>query len=188
MHTLNALLMETAQNNSTAFKQLYTETSPKLFSLCLRLVNYDNETAEDVLQEAYIKIWNKAEKFNAEKGNALSWMGRVVRNQAFDRLRSYKSRPELVEEADFETIEYSSKDEQPEQCYSHFEQVSLFKEMLESLPEKQRECITQSIVYGRSHAEIAVMMQVPLGTVKAWIRRNMRVLQETMLDNAAYDI
>ena len=188
MNTQNELLLQAAQNNQAAFQQLYKETSPKLFSLSLRLVNYDNETAEDILQEAFIKIWNKADKFNAEKGSAMSWMSTVVRNQAFDRLRSYKSRPQLVEELDFETAEYTSQQLQPEQQYSHSEQIAVFKEILENLPENQRECVTHSVVYGRSHSEIAGLMQIPLGTVKAWLRRNMSIIQDTMSDRTAYGV
>jgi len=188
MNSLNTLLLQAAQNNQAAFQQLYKETSPKLFSLSLRLVNYDNETAEDILQEAFIKIWNKADKFNAEKGSAMSWMSTVVRNQAFDRLRSYKSRPQLVEEFDFETVEYTSKQLQPEQQHSHSEQIAVFKELLENLPENQRECVTHSIVYGRSHSEIAEIMNKPLGTVKAWLRRNMGLIQDTLSDHTVYGL
>ena len=188
MNTLNTLLLQTAKNNQSAFQQLYQETSPKLFSLSLRLVNYDNETAEEVLQEAFIKIWNKAEKFNVNTGSAISWMSTIVRNQAFDRLRSYKSRPQLVEELEFETVEYTSLQLQPEQQHSHNQQIAVFKEMLENLPENQRECVTHSIVYGRSHSEISKIMDIPLGTVKAWLRRNMTLIQETLSDKSAFGL
>ena len=186
MNPINTLLVKTANNDQVAFEQLYKEASPKLFSLCLRLVNYDNETAEEILQEAFIKIWNKAANYDAEKGSAMAWMGTVVRNQAFDRLRSYKSRPELVQEADYESLEYAAKELQPEQQNLYAQQIEVFKQMLENLPENQRECITHSVVYGRSHAEIAETMQVPLGTVKAWLRRNMSVIQEAMSDTTSY--
>lgn len=188
MNPLNTLLKKTASNDQAAFQQLYKETSPKLFSLCLRLVNFDNETAEEILQEAFIKIWEKAEKFDAEKGSALAWMGTIVRNQTFDRLRSYKSRPELVEEGDYETIEYTAKDLQPELQHSHSEQIAAFKAMLEELPENQRECVTHSVVYGRSHSEISELMRVPLGTVKAWLRRNMAMIKEAMSDENDWGI
>jgi len=187
MDLLSALLGKASKNDQVAFQQLYKKASPKLFSLCLRLVNYDKEAAEDILQEAFIKIWNKADKFDATKGSAMAWMGTVVRNQAFDRLRSYKSRPYLVEEADYESIEYTAKDLQPEQLCTHAEQIAIFKEMLDNLPENKRECVTHSVVYGRSHSEIAELMQVPLGTVKAWLRRNMTTIQDAMSDRTSYD-
>lgn len=186
MNTLNILLAKAAKNDQVAFQQLYKEASPKLFALSLRLMNQDHGAAEEVLQEAFIKIWNKADKYEADKGQAMTWMSRVVRNQAFDRLRSYKSRPVLVEELDHDIIENTSKDAEPEQQNSHAEQLLVFKEILESLPKKQRECVTHSLVYGRSHSEIAEEMQIPLGTVKAWLRRNIKIIQETMSDTTAY--
>ena len=186
MNPLNTLLIKAAKQDQAAFQKLYTEVSPKLFSLCLRLVNYDNETAEEILQEAFIKIWNKADKFDAEKGNAMAWMGTIVRNQTFDRLRSYKSRHELVEEAEYETIEYAANELQPEQKLLYRQQISTFKYLLDDLPANQRECITHSLVYGRSHSQIAEEMDVPLGTVKAWLRRNIRVIQDVMSDTNAY--
>ncbi|MEB8434209.1 sigma-70 family RNA polymerase sigma factor [Cocleimonas sp. KMM 6892] len=188
MNPLNTLLQKAATQNQAAFQQLYTEVSPKLFALCLRLVNYDNEAAEEILQEAFIKIWNKADKFDVEKGNAMAWMSTIVRNQTFDRLRSYKSRPELVEETEYETIEYTANDLQPEQKLLYRQQIAKFKDMLDELPANQRECITHSIVYGRSHSQIADEMNVPLGTVKAWLRRNIKVIQDVMSDTDAYGL
>lgn len=188
MNPINTLLLKAAKQDQAAFQKLYTEVSPKLFALCLRLVNYDNEAAEEILQEAFIKIWNKADKFDAEKGNAMAWMGTIVRNQTFDRLRSYKSRPELVEETEYETIEYTANELQPEQKLMYRQQIAKFKQTLDILPENQRECITHSLVYGRSHSQIAEEMNVPLGTVKAWLRRNIKVIQDVMSDTNAYGL
>lgn len=188
MHSLNELLIKAANQDQVAFQKLYAEASPKLFALCLRLVNYDNETAEEILQEAFIKVWNKADKFNAERGNAMAWMGTIVRNQTFDRLRSYKSRPELVEEADYEGIEYTSQDLQPEQKLLYKQQIAKFKQILDDLPANQSECITHSLIYGHSHTQIAQKMNLPLGTVKAWLRRNNKLIQGIMSDTEAYGL
>lgn len=182
MNTLNQLLIKTAQHDHAAFQELYKEVSPKLFQVSLRFVNYDKETAEDVLQEAFIKIWNKADKFNAEKGSAMAWMSRVVRNQAFDKLRSYQSRPALDEYGDFETAEYASKDLLPEQQSTQTQQLGLFKNILDGLPEMQRRCLSLSLIYGHTHIEISEKMEIPLGTIKSWIRRNVDQIRDTMED------
>ena len=184
--TLNKLLVETSNNDNSAFQKLYKKASPKLFSLSLRLMAYDNEAAEEVLQEAFIKIWNKADKYSPDQGLAIAWMGRIVRNQAFDRLRSYKSRPELIQEADYVTIEYMTKDLEPELQNSYTQQISIFKQLLEKLPKKQQECITNSVVYGLSHSEIAKKMKIPLGTVKSCINRNMKDIKDAMSDPRAF--
>ncbi len=186
MNNLNKLLAEAAQKNQAAFQELYQEASPKLLALSLRLMNYDKEAAEEVLQEAFIKIWNKADKFDIEKGSALAWMGTIVRNQSFDRLRSYKSRPELVEEGDYETIEYTANEHQPEQQNFYKQQLAVFKEMLDQLPTQQKEVVTQSLVHGYSHSEIAENMHLPLGTVKSWLRRNLTEIQKVMADKESF--
>ena len=186
MNNLNALLAKAAKNDDAAFQALYKEASPKLLSLSLRLMNYDKEAAEEVVQEAFIKIWNKAEKFDAEKGAAMSWMGTIVRNQSFDRLRSYKSRPELVEEGDFETIEYAANGLQPEQQNFYKEQLTVFKKMLDKLPSEQQAVVSQSLIEGYSHSEIAESLQLPLGTVKSWLRRNLNDFQKVMADKDAF--
>ncbi|MGK0271115.1 MAG: RNA polymerase sigma-70 factor (ECF subfamily) [Cocleimonas sp.] len=186
MNNLNTLLAKAAKKDQSAFQALYKDASPKLFALSLRLVNYDKETAEEILQEAFIKIWNKADKFDTDKGSAMSWMSTVVRNQAFDRLRSYKSRPQLVEESDYETLDYTANELQPEQQSFQRQQLAVFKEMLDKLPPKQQECVTQSLVQGYSHSEISERMELPLGTVKAWLRRNLKEFQEGMADRNSF--
>ena len=186
MNHLNALLAKAAKKDQTAFEALYQEASPKLFSLSLRLMNYDNEAAEEVLQEAFIKIWNKADKFNTDKGAAMTWMGTIVRNQSFDRLRSYKSRPELVEEGDYETIHYASSQLQPEQKNFEREQLAVFKKMLDSLPAKQQKCVTLSLIEGYSHSQIAEKLQLPIGTIKSWLRRNLNEFKERMADKESF--
>ena len=83
------LLQRCSRQDQQAFKQLYQEASPKLYSLALRLMQKP-ELAEDVLQEAFIKIWQKADTYNVQKGKALTWMATVTRNKALDKLRSLK--------------------------------------------------------------------------------------------------
>jgi len=182
MNNLDTLLIQAAKKDQQAFQKLYQATSSKLFSLCLRLMKYDNEAAEEVLQEAFIKIWNKADKYNPNSGAAMTWMGTIVRNQSFDRLRSYKSRPVLVEEAEFEGVEYTTKDLQPEQQNSQREQLVVFKQILEKFPQQQQEVITQSLVKGYSHSEIAENTQLPLGTIKSWLRRSLKEIKGAMID------
>ena len=180
MTELKSLFADVANKNPQAFETLYNNTSPKLYALCLHILNYDKETAEDVLQEAYIKIWNKADKYNNKKGSPMSWMSTVARNQAFDRLRSYKHRPQLTQELAYESSEYASSELGYVEKKTHTEQISFFKEQLEKLPEIQQQAITQSIVYGYTHTEISNDLKVPLGTVKSWMRRSLPMIKVEM--------
>lgn len=180
MNTLNELLVKTAQKDQYAFQELYNEVSPRLLNLSVRYSNYDRGAAEDVLQEAFIKIWNKADKFDAEKGTAMTWLSRIVRNQALDKLRSFKSRPVLVEHSEYEGEEYISKDLTPEKESIQIENLSVLKKMIDALPEKQQRCLSLSMIYGYTHEEVAEETQIPLGTVKSHIRRTLNKFRESM--------
>lgn len=173
MNTLNELLLKTAKRDQKAFRELYQQVSPRLFQLSLRYSNYDQAAAEDVLQEAFVKIWNKADTFNADKAAATTWMSHIVRNQALDKLRSYKSRPVLVEHDEYEGVEYASHDLTPDQQGAQTQRLDCLKKMIDALPQKQRQCLTLSMIHGFTHEEIADETQIPLGTVKSHIRRTL---------------
>ncbi|MEB4592023.1 sigma-70 family RNA polymerase sigma factor [Candidatus Thiothrix sp. Deng01] len=176
MHTLNQLLAASAQGDAQAFQHLYQQASPRLFALCLKMLYNDHATAEDVLQEAFVKIWHNAASFDAEKASAMTWMGSILRNQVLDQLRYASKRP-VTEELDFETMDYADTGMQPEALHALGEQTDMLAAALTKLPENHRECILQSCYYGYSHSEIAERQSVPLGTVKAWVRRGIERLQ-----------
>ena len=181
MNTLSELLIKIANNkDQQAFELLYKETSPRLMKLSLRFVNYDQEAAEEVLQEAFIKIWTKADQYKIGQAKAITWMGTIVRNQAFDRLRSHKSRPLLEQPEEFESLEYTAENESQEQTQSHSEKIALFKNILKDLPEIQQKVVEQSVVHGYTNQEISECLRLPLGTVKTWLRRNMAIIKEHM--------
>ena len=166
MTGLQEIFADIANKDHQAFETLYKNTSPKLYALCLHILNYDKETAEEVLQETYIKIWNKVDKYNYKKGSPLAWMSQVARNQAFDRLRSYKSRPHLTQELDYESIEYASSDLDHLEKKNQTDQIDLFKQKLRNLSKTKQQVITRSVIYGYSHDEIANDLEIPLGSVK----------------------
>lgn len=176
MHTLNQLLAASAQGDAQAFQHLYEQASPRLFALCLKMLYNDHATAEDVLQEVFVKIWNNAASFDAEKASAMTWMSTILRNQVLDQLRYTSKRP-ITEEFDFETMDYADTGMQPEALHSLGEQTDTLLAALKKLPKNYRECILQSFYYGYSHSEIAERQSVPLGTVKAWVRRGIERLQ-----------
>ncbi|MGK0273175.1 MAG: RNA polymerase sigma-70 factor (ECF subfamily) [Cocleimonas sp.] len=188
MKHLNQLLKQVSDKDHKAFEQLYRESSPKLLALTMRLVNQNQAMAEDILQDAFIKIWNKAEQYNESKGSAMSWMSILVRNQTYDNFRSIKYRPAYVEEAEYEGIEYTAQDSAPDALLSKSEQYAIFQGLLDNLPTAQKNTVTQSLVYGYSHSEIAERLGVPLGTVKARLRRNMALFQEHLSKQSCLDI
>jgi RNA polymerase sigma-70 factor (ECF subfamily) len=169
------LLRQCAIKDQIAFKQLYEETSPKLLSLCLRLLQ-DKQLAEDVLQEGFIKIWDKAETYAPGKGKAMTWMATVVRNKALDKLRSLKTKAAETE-IQYEGLEFASTDLQPDSLENLSQDIQGLMECLKRLKPAQRECILLSYYYGHTHQELSDQLKKPLGTVKAWIRRGLEDLR-----------
>ena len=170
------LLQRCATNrDQLAFKQLYEEASPKLLSLCLRLLQ-DRELAEDTLQEGFIKIWDKAESYAPSKGKAMTWMATVVRNKALDKLRSLKTKPSETE-IQYEGLEFASADLEPDSFENLSQDMQGLMECLKTLKPAQRECILLSYYYGHTHQELSDKLGKPLGTVKAWIRRGLEDLR-----------
>src|SRR5512138_1612692 len=76
-----------ASGERAALRQLYDATSAKLFAVCLRILS-DREEAEDVLQEVYVTIWRRADRFDAGRASVMTWVSTIARNRAIDRLRA----------------------------------------------------------------------------------------------------
>src|ERR1700761_7062121 len=76
-----------AQGERAALRQLYDATSAKLFAVCLRILS-DREESEDVLQEVYVTVWRRADRFDAARASVMTWVSTIARNRAIDRLRA----------------------------------------------------------------------------------------------------
>ena len=88
---LSRAIARVANRDSDALKYVYRHTSAKLFGVCLRILN-DREEAEDVLQDVYLTVWNKADRFDAEKASPITWLVSLARNRSIDRLRARGAR------------------------------------------------------------------------------------------------
>jgi len=169
------LLQKTAMGDQLAFKKLYEQTSPKLMSVCMRLMKTE-ALAEDVLQEGFIKIWDKADTYTPGKGKAITWMSTVVRNKCLDKLRSLKTKPAETD-FEYEGLEFASADLEPDDLENMSQDMQGLMVCLNRLKPDQRECILLSYYYGHTHQELAHKLNKPLGTIKAWIRRGLEDLR-----------
>jgi RNA polymerase sigma-70 factor (ECF subfamily) len=169
------LLQKTAAGDQLAFKELYEQCSPKLMSLCLRLLRTES-LAEDVLQEGFIKIWDKAGTYTPSKGKAMTWMATVIRNKGLDKLRSLKTAPSETD-IEYEGIEFASTDMAPDTLENMSQDLQGLMACLDRLKPDQKECILLSYYYGHSHQELSDKLGKPLGTIKAWIRRGLEDLR-----------
>lgn len=171
---LAPLVYRTALGDQRAFEQLYQQTSSKLFGVALALLRR-RDLAEEVLQEAYVKVWHAAGSYQPDRGTVSTWLGTIVRRSAIDRLRRGRHDGVTLAEPDWELLE----DDAPgplERMLEDDDSRRLAK-CLDHLDERQRETVRLAFFHGLTHSELAERMATPLGTVKAWIRRGLEKLK-----------
>lgn len=171
---LATLIYQTALGNQRAFDQLYRQTSPQLFGVAIALLRR-KDIAEDVLQEAYVKIWHSAGGFQPERGSANTWLGTIVRRCAIDRLRRRRMEGESLPDEDWNAIEDDGPG--PLQHLMADSDARRLGNCLEHLEERQRQSVSLAFFHGLTHSELAEHLALPLGTVKAWIRRGLDKLR-----------
>jgi len=171
---LVALLAACAHGNRAAFEQLYRQTSAKLFGVALRIVRQEG-LAEDVLQDCYIRIWNRAGDYREGLAAPMTWMASIVRNRSLDWLR--RSNPEVID-VDGEIIERAPSDDAgPLATLEQSRDGAALARCLRALEPKQRQAILLAFHGGLSHSELADQLRQPLGTVKTWVRRGLARLK-----------
>lgn len=172
------LLERCARGDEGALAQLYKLASPRLYGLCLRLLRQE-ALAEEVLQECFVKIWTHSARFSRQKGSGLTWMMSIVRNRALDIHRSLKTEPDFVD-VEYEGLDFASDTPGPDDLAQHSEEARAIVRCLQELREDQRRCILLAFYQGHTHDELAAMLDTPLGTVKAWIRRGLERLRQCL--------
>lgn len=170
------LLHRVALRDQNAFAMLYDRYATVLYSLCLAIVKRQDD-AEDVLQECFLQIWEKAYAFDGLKGSVYTWLVTMTRNRAIDRLRSkqFQVSKQRQPDFDFETI---AADEiySPLENASLAERAHLVRQAFATLPVEQREVLQMAYFQGYSQSEISQQLCVPLGTVKTRTRQAMKKL------------
>lgn len=165
---LEPWLSQTAAGDRRAFRRLYDATSPKLFAQALHIMRR-RDAAEDVLQEAYVRIWTRARDFDPRRGRAWPWIGRILRNAAIDRLR--RDRP-LSQTQDI--------DDEAHQIAGPSDPIDTRIDLvrgLEQLSTEQRDAIVTVVVQGWTHDEAAQRDGTPTPTNKARVARGLRRLK-----------
>lgn len=187
MSTLNpdtelmALLDRVAARDDSALKALYEQTSSRLFGLALRVVRR-RDMAEDVLQEAFLTIWRVAGDYRASLSPPMAWMCLIVRSRALDALRRRTTeRADLTDEWDDDAMESLEGDAaNPMDLTLASEQAFALQQCLQRLEGKQREVISLAYLRDLSHSDLSSQLQLPLGTVKTWIRRGLEQLRSCL--------
>jgi RNA polymerase sigma-70 factor (ECF subfamily) len=174
------LLRRVAKGDRSAFEELYDRFSGVLFSTAYRVLN-NQEATEDVIQDVFIQIWEKAPLYNPALGKPMTWAITLTRNKAIDRLRSTQRRGRLQDEMQREAETFEQFDERSSfDAASGVETGKLVRDAVQKLSKDQREAIELAFFSSLTQTEIAERLNEPLGTVKARIRRGMLRLKEIL--------
>ena len=177
-----ALLQRVGQGDSGSFEQLYERFSGVLFSTAYRVLN-NQQAAEDVLQDVFIQIWEKAPLYDPLRGKPMTWAVTLTRNKAIDRLRSTQRRSRLQDDVQKESQTFEQFDDKSSfDAVASVETGKLVREAIQKLSKSQREAIELAFFSSLTQTEIAERLGEPLGTVKARIRRGMMRLRELVGD------
>lgn len=173
---LQAALLRVAQQDREALRTVYAMTSAKLHGVCLRIC-IDRGAAEDVLQNVYLKVWQRAGSFDPAKASAIAWLCAIARNAAIDWRRSQRYEDPLP--ADLaETL--VDDDADPSAALSQDSERAQIFRCLGELEPARASAIRAGFYQGLSYPEIAEAMDKPVGTVKSWIRRGLMQLKECL--------
>jgi len=164
-----ALLARVASGDERALGALYDRMASAAYGLALRITG-DAEGAEDAVQEAFLRVWRRADRFEASRGGARPWLLRLVRNVAIDHLRSRGARARAEFRGGAQPHDELTGPRRPEEALLDKEGRQRLRAALESLPPEQRRMIEIAYFEGLTHAEIAERENTPLGTVKTRIR------------------
>ncbi len=179
---LHLCLVATAKHDAKAFKELYESSAPKLFSFILRILQ-NRELAEEVLQESFVNIWNNAASYQSSLASPMTWMTTIVRNRAFDLLRKLNNGQHLNVSYDTDQFEaevwqaMESTDPTPAQALELSQDAASLARCMTKLEGLHRQAMSLAYFHDLSHSEVAEQMQLPMGTVKTWIRRGLEKLR-----------
>jgi RNA polymerase sigma factor (sigma-70 family) len=170
---LNRILQRAGAGDREAFAELYRLTSSRLFGVCVRMLS-DRREAEEVLQEAFVSIWQRAANFDPARGSAMTWLTALVRNKSIDRLRQHQS---MHVDHDFAIDAVTDNDPTPAMQAENEQEYRRLDECLKELEAQQRRSIREAFFSGNTYMELAERAKVPLGTMKSWIRRGLLQLR-----------
>lgn len=179
-----ALLRLIVQKRPEAISTLYDRYSRLVFSLALHVVG-DRETAEEITQDVFYRVWENAESYRSEQAKVTTWMTSITRYRSIDILRKRRIRPESdsLEWAETSAVAVSSgTPDGPEEMTDLALQQERIRLAISSLPPEQQSVLALAFFRGLTHSEIASSLNQPLGTVKTRIRLGMQKLREMLAD------
>ncbi|AQG78402.1 RNA polymerase sigma factor [Spirosoma montaniterrae] len=170
----SVLIEKLNRRDQQAFQWLYDQYSPALYGVVLRIVR-DEDQAQDLLQDIFVKIWKNLDSYDAAKGRLFTWMLNVARNTAIDSLRARKSQPFGAIRTDEENVHIVDRQHNTEQ--PNPEHIGI-QEIVSQLRPERKQLIDLVYFAGYTHEEAAEELNLPLGTVKTRIRAALQELKQ----------
>lgn len=172
---ISKLIVRTSMKDRAAFDLLYKQTSAKLFGVCLRVLK-DRGDAEEALQEVFVKIWTKADRFAISDLSPISWLVAVARNHAIDRIRARRSPSASIDVA----LDVADPTPGPEAMAVAGGETERIYRCLDELEKDRAAAVRGAYLSGESYAELAERFKVPLNTMRTWLRRSLLKLRECL--------
>jgi RNA polymerase sigma-70 factor (ECF subfamily) len=169
------LIARCALRDRAAFRTLYERTSAKLFGVVLRILK-DRSEAEEAIQEVYIKIWQRADRYVAGGYSPISWLVAVARNHALDILRARRPVSADIDAA----LEVPDSGPSPERAAEDSDERGRIEHCLGTLDPDRADAVRGAYLDGYSYDELAAKYDVPLNTMRTWLRRSLLRLRECL--------
>lgn len=164
--------------DQSAFAYLYDNYSGALNGIIYKMLE-DNELAEDVLQEAFVKIWNNISSYDSAKGRLFTWMLNITRNVTIDTIRSksYKKQSKILNREN--SVDHIKADNTSTNPAASFDALGIRKQ-LNLLKDDQKQIIDLAYFEGFTQDEISKKLIIPLGTVKTRMRTAIMELRKIL--------
>ena len=174
------LLARVAKRERAAFEQLYDRYSNILYATAMKFLKEDAD-AQDVVQDVFIQIWDKAKLYDPAKGKPLTWALTLTRNRSIDRIRAIQRRTRLRDDFEKETVaDESAGVREALSGVDASEKSQILRDAVGRLSPEQRKVIELAFFGGLTQSEVADRLGEPLGTVKARARRGLMKLKEIL--------
>jgi RNA polymerase sigma-70 factor (ECF subfamily) len=170
------LLRRVAARDRTAFATLYRQTNAKLHGVVARILSRGDLSGE-VLQEVYVRIWEKASDFDLARGSPIAWMATIARNRALDEVRRVK--PMSLEDMP-EGFEPAAEEVDPLAYRERSEQLTALTNCLKTLDEEKRQIVLLAYYRGMSREALSARFHTPVPTIKTWLRRGLAQLRDCL--------
>jgi RNA polymerase sigma-70 factor (ECF subfamily) len=177
-----ALLAGIAMGDPASARTFVRRYQQRVFGLAVTIL-HDRQAAEDVAQEAFLRVWRHAGAFDARRGSVAPWVLTITRNAALDALRLRRATP--TDPDTLLALVPPSSERSPADAAEHHDDVDHVRRLLADLPVEQRDAVLLASFHGQTAAEIAERQSIPLGTAKTRIRTGLRKLRDRLGEEAA---